>query len=310
MPDIIVTEFMDAAPLADLEARYTVHRDDVLWEKPDTLAGLLGEAKAVIVRNKTQVTDALLAQAPHLKVVGRLGVGLDNIDLEACEQRGITVYPATGANADAVAEYVITSALVLMRGVFNHTDIMLSGGWPRGELNDGSEVAGTTFGLIGYGNIGQAAAQRAAALDMMVMAHDPALPADDPAWGNVNQLSFVDVIANANVISLHVPLNDLTRHLISADVIANMRPGTILINTARGGVVDELAVAAALHSGHLGGAALDVFEQEPPDAANLLPFQGLRNVILTPHIAGLSAQANARVSRLTVENVLRGLEAA
>lgn len=310
MHDIVVTEFMDAEPLADLKAHYSIHRDDTLWEKPEELGGLLGSAKAIIVRNKTQVTDTLLDSAPELKVVGRLGVGLDNIDLPSCQRRGVEVCPATGANADAVAEYVVTSALVLLRGAYRHTNTMLAGHWPRPELSDGREISGTTFGLIGFGNIGQMTARRAAALGMTVVAHDPALPAEDPAWSGVERLDFSDVVARSDVVSLHVPLVPDTRHLMSADVIATMRPEAVLINTARGGVVDETALTDALRRGHLHGAALDVFEQEPPDAECLARFKGLNNVILTPHIAGLSADANVRVSRLTVDNVLKVLTSA
>lgn len=309
MPDIVVSEFMDSAPLADLEQRYTVHRDDALWELPDALSALVADAQGLIVRNKTHVTAQLLDAAPQLKVVGRLGVGLDNIDLDACAKRDVLVSPATGANADAVAEYVITATLALRRGAFLRSKDMLAGTWPRAALSDGHEVAGGTIGLVGFGDIGQATSRRAAALGMSVMAHDPALPDDDPAWTDVQRASFDTVIAEADVISLHVPLTDGTRHLVSADVIRRMKANSVLINTARGGVVDEVALAAAMCDGHLAGAALDVFESEPPSIDQLAPFANVDNIILTPHIAGLSAQANARVSRLTVDNVLAALSA-
>ncbi|MGI9406658.1 MAG: hydroxyacid dehydrogenase [Hyphomicrobiaceae bacterium] len=307
MPDIIITEFMDDGPVSDLEKKFTVHRDDTLWEKPDELTALLADASGLIVRNKTQVTAAFLDAAPRLRVVGRLGVGLDNIDVAACEARNIAVCPATGANAAAVAEYVVTAALMLLRGAYSASMDLAAGRWPREALGNGRELGGCTFGIVGFGNIGQETARRAAVFGCTILAHDPVLAADDPAWERAERCSMTDLMAQADIISLHVPLTDRTRNMIGSAALAQMKPGAILINSARGGIVDETALAESIRAGHLGGAALDVFEREPPEPETIEKFAGLRNMILTPHIAGLSTNANARVSRLTVDNVLAAL---
>lgn len=313
MADIIITEFIDDAAVATIPDTWQLHRDDSLAEKPDELAQLLGTARALIIRNKTQITSSLLDAAPSLQVIGRLGVGLDNIDMDACQARGITVCPAFGANAASVAEYVIAALLQLRRPVFSRVQAMLEGGFPRQLLSQAGEIGSMTLGLLGYGTIAREVARRALAMDMRVIAFDPAI--EQAATGSeaaVELVSMEKLLAEADAISLHVPLTAETRDLISAKTIAMMRHGALLINTARGEVVDLQAVADALDSGQLGGVALDVFKREPADAALLAPLAGLdasvkQNLLLTPHIAGLTGEANWRVSMMTVENVLRVL---
>ncbi|RME64237.1 MAG: 3-phosphoglycerate dehydrogenase, partial [Alphaproteobacteria bacterium] len=260
----------------------------------------------LLVRNRTQVRGALLDAAPRLKVVGRLGVGLDNIDMDACKARGIRVCPATGANDVSVAEYVVTAALVLLRGAWGASASVAAGAWPRMALV-GREIAGKCLGLVGYGAIARETAQRAAALGMTVVASDPYLAADDARWGGTRRLALADLLKDADVVSLHVPLTGETRHLIDATAIAGMKKGAILINAARGGVVDEEALASALKTGQLGGAALDVFETEPLTAQAGAKFAGLDNILLTPHIAGVTVESNVRVSQVTADNVLKAL---
>jgi (S)-sulfolactate dehydrogenase len=249
------------------------------------------------------VDEALLAKAPQLKAVGRLGVGLDNIDLAACEKRGIAVFPATGANDVPVVEYVIGAMLILLRGVYDATDEVLAGTWPRPKLIGGREAFAKRMGLIGFGGIGRKTGAVAAALGMDVCAFDPHSAVDDQPWGKVTALALDALLAQSDVVSLHVPLTPETRNLIDGAVIARMKPGAILINAARGGVLDEAAVVAALKSGLIGGAALDVFAQEPLTQERAQVFAGCPNLILTPHIADLTAEANVRVSRLVAEKV-------
>ncbi len=308
MPDVIVTEFLDPKPLEDLKKSYSVHVDTGLWNKPEELGRLLGDAVAVIVRNRTQVTADLLKHAPKLKVVGRLGVGLDNIDMIACKARGITVCPAIGANAVSVAEYVVAMAMMLgrLRG-YQSTAELVDGKWPREAAAEGFEMAGKQLGIIGFGNIGQTVAGRARGLGMTIAAFDDYVPANSNAWRDAKRMTFDQVIATSDVVTLHCPLTPETRHLINAGRLAAMKKGALLINTARGGVVDEAAVAAALKSGQLGGAALDVFEKEPIDKASGAVFAGIPNVILTPHIAGVTRESNDRISTVTVANVLKAL---
>lgn len=308
MKRVVISEFMDEGPVERLKAECEVHWDKMLVDNREELLRAVAGAKALIIRNKTRVDVELLEAAPLLKVVGRLGVGLDNIDLEACAGRGVTVCPATGANAPSVVEYVLGSAMSLVRGAYASSHRIVSGEWPRSELSTGGELAGRTMGIIGFGGIGQRLAGSAAALGMAVIAYDPLLPTNDPAWQRAQRKTLDQVIATADVLSLHVPLNNATRHLIDAAALSRMKPGAVLVNTARGGIIDEVALAGALRSGALGGAAIDVFETEPATADNMRAFTGLSNVILTPHIAGLTAEANARVSELTVTNVLNALK--
>jgi (S)-sulfolactate dehydrogenase len=305
---IIICEFMDDAAVAGLSARHDVLYDKDLVDRRPELLTLLARADAVIVRNRTQVDGELLGAAPALKVVGRLGVGLDNIDVTACRARNVEVIPATGANALAVAEYVIGAAMFLLRGTYQATDAVGAGKWPRGPLSNGREIGGKTLGLIGFGGIGRLTGQLGRGMGMRVIAHDPQLPDTAPIWAAecTQATTMEQVLAQADVVSLHVPLTNATRGLVDSARLATMKKGAILINTARGGVVDEAAVAAALRAGALGGAALDVFTAEPLPAGS--PLAGCPNLLLTPHVAGVTAESNVRVSTLIADKVAQHLD--
>ncbi|HET9750611.1 MAG TPA: hydroxyacid dehydrogenase [Casimicrobiaceae bacterium] len=305
---IVISEFMDRAAVDALAARFTVQYDPDLVDSADALAENAAGADALIVRNRTQVRGALLERARRLRVVGRLGVGLDNIDVEACAARGIVVVPATGANAQAVAEYVIGTAMMLLRGAYTATHEVASGAWPRPALSNGRELAGKTLGLIGFGGIGRLTGRLARALGMAVVAHDPEVPRDSPVWRDESTTprALDALVAEADVVSLHVPLTDQTRHLLDATALAKMKPDAILVNTSRGGVVDEHALAVALRTRRLGGAALDVFEHEPLPARSTLA--DCPNLLLTPHIAGVTRESNERVSSLIAQRVAAALE--
>ncbi len=308
MKRIVISEFMDERAVAQLQAAHDVLYAPKLVDDVPRLQAEAARADVLVVRNRTQVRGELLAAlAPRCKVVGRLGVGLDNIDVAGCEQRGMRVIPATGANALSVAEYVVTSALVLLRGAYLSTAAVASGAWPRPALSEGREVAGKTLGLVGFGSIGQLTSTLARALGMQVIAFDALMHADHPAFGElgVRCTSLDEVTTSADVISLHVPLVDGTRGLFNAARLAAMKRGAVLINTARGGIVDEVALAAALKSGHLGGAAIDVFATEPLVAS--AHFADCPKLLLTPHIAGVTAEANDRVSSLIAQKVLEAL---
>jgi (S)-sulfolactate dehydrogenase len=306
MADIVITEFMDEAAIRAHLAGFDVLYDPKLVDQPERLTAALADARALIVRNRTQVRGALLAAAPKLTVVGRLGVGLDNIDVEACQARGIDVYPATGANDLSVAEYVITAALMLLRGAWLATASVAAGEWPRQRLM-GRELSGQQLGLIGYGAIARETATRARALGMTIAAYDPYLPAEHAAWGHTRNLPLAELLATSDVVSLHVPLTPQTQNLIDAAALSGMKSDAILINAARGGVVDELALVEALRAGKLGGAALDVFEREPVDATYGQRFVGVPNLLLTPHIAGVTVESNVRVSEVTARRVAERL---
>ena len=307
---IVISEFMDEPAVARLRETHDVTYDPRLVDDAARLRREAVTADALIVRNRTQVRGELLDALARCRVVGRLGVGLDNIDVAGCEARDITVIPATGANAASVAEYVIAVAMVLLRGAYGSTPAVAAGTWPRVALGQGREVGGKTIGLVGFGSIGQLTARHARALGMQVLASDPLLPPDDAAFrdGAARQVELDTLVAEADVVSLHVPLLDATRGLFDAARIGRMKPGAVLVNTSRGGLVDETALAAALRSGALGGAALDVFEVEPLPATPA--YADCPNLILTPHVAGVTAEANERVSALIAERVLDALASA
>lgn len=310
MPDIVISEFMDEAAVESLKQGFSVLYDPGLVDRPEDLQKALGDARALIVRNRTRVTAPLLTAAPRLEAIGRLGVGLDNIDMAACRARDVKVFPATGANDQSVTEYVVAAALMLLRGAYHAGAAMLAGAWPREALM-GREVAGKTLGLVGYGGIARQVAARARALGMKVAACDPFVAASDSAWqGIARHATLESLLPVCDLLSLHVPLTDGTRNLIDAKALAALPRGAMLINTARGGVVDEAALAESLRAGHLGGAAIDVFAEEPLSGAAAARFAGLSNVILTPHIAGVTAEANVRVSALIAEKLRGALQAA
>jgi (S)-sulfolactate dehydrogenase len=305
---IIITEFMDERAVEQLANKHDVVYDPKLVDKPAELMEAAATCDAIIVRNRTQVRGDLLAALKQCKVVGRLGVGLDNIDVPGCEAKGMKVIPATGANALSVAEYVIGSTMLLLRGAYAATDDMVSGRWPRNALSNGRETAGKTLGIIGFGSIGQTTARLARGLGMHVIAFDPVMPAASPVFAEmgVKAASLDQVISQADVVTLHVPLVDGTRGLFNAERIASMKPGAILINTSRGHIVDVEAVADSLKSGHLGGAALDVFDEEPMKASPV--FEGCPGLLLTPHISGVTYEANERVSFLIADKVLEAFQ--
>ena len=304
---IVVCEFMDGTAVEALRQRFEVDYRPKLVDDPAALEAALQWADGWIVRNRTQVRGRLLEAATDVKVIGRLGVGLDNIDLAACEARGITVIPASGANAESVAEYVITAALMLLRGAYASTRAVEAGTWPRQTLSQGREAAGKVLGIIGLGSIGRLTAAKARAMGMRVIAHDRQLPATDNAWNTLGSAprSLDELLRESDVVSLHIPLTPETRGLLGRDRLSTMKRDAVVINTARGGIIDEAALAAMLREGRLGGAALDVFTDEPLAAGS--PLVGAPRLLLTPHIAGVTVEANERVSALIAERVAEAL---
>jgi (S)-sulfolactate dehydrogenase len=299
---ILITEFMDEAAVETLRGTFEVNYQPSLAETQDKIPAMMGDVMALIVRNNTRVTAQILDAAPRLTCVGRLGVGMDNIDLDGCKSHNVTVYPATGANNLSVAEYVITSAMVLLRNAYFSKDKMVNGDWPRSQCA-GREISGKMLGLIGFGAIAQHTAQIARAMGMKIAAYDPFLSEEDEAWQQVTRLDLEELLSVGDVLSLHIPLTEQTRHLIDSERLALMKADAILINAARGGVVDEIALGEALSTGKLGGAAIDVFESEPLTANAAERFGALNNVLLTPHIGGVTVESNQRVSALIADKV-------
>lgn len=306
MARVVVSEWIDDAALARLRDQHDVIAAVDLYADRSALFDALRSAEGLIVRNLTRVDVELLEAAPALRVIGRVGVGLDRIDVAAALARDVVVSWAPGTNATSVAEYVIGAVIALARRFGPATAHVAAAGWDR-QAFMGREVAGATMGLAGLGDIGARVARRARALGMRLVAYDPALHASAPAVQEheVELVTFEELLGRADVLSLHVPLLPTTRDLLDTPALARMRPGALLINTARGELVDELALAHALRSGHLAGAALDVRRHEPPPAPD--PLAGCPNLILTPHVAGVTAEANARASTHAVDEVLRVL---
>ncbi|MEP9348139.1 NAD(P)-dependent oxidoreductase [Xanthobacter sp. KR7-225] len=308
MPAVVITEFMDREGVDLIAARFDTVYDPDLVDRPQALDALLADCRGLIVRNRTQVRPPLLAKAPHLKTVGRLGVGLDNIDLGACAGAGISVLPATGTNDETVAEFVMGALLSLTRGgAFQATADVAAGTWPRTRFK-ARDAKGLRLGLIGFGAIARQVARRARAFGIAVAAYDPFVSEGDPAWALADRrcADVGTLLDGADILSIHVPLTDATRHLVDAAALARLPAGAVLINTARGGIVDEHAMVAALKSGALGGAMLDVMEAEPVAAGSHLA--GVPNLLLSPHIAGITKDAVLRASLLVADNVARVLE--
>ena len=299
---ILVTEFMDEDAVNLLKKKYDVYYDISLAEDSNSLVKLINKMKALIVRNKTLVTRELIENAPNLTCVGRLGVGLDNIDLNACEEQNITVYPALGANSHSVAEYVICASMLLLRKAYFKKNEMIAGNWPRQE-SSGSEVYGKTLGLIGFGDIAQKTRDLALGLGIKTVAYDPYLDKDSNVWKETKNLPLDNLLSISDIISLHIPLSKETKNLIDEKKLRLIKNSSVIINTSRGGIIDENSLAKLLKENKIGGAALDVFNKEPINKENAKKFEGLDNLILTPHIGGVTKESNERVSKMIAKKI-------
>ncbi len=303
MANILITEFMDPGQVERLSLEHNVSYEPELYLDSKALLDKSVNVHALIVRNKTNVDKELLDTVKDLKVIGRLGVGLDNIDISYCKEKKLPVVVAEGANAKSVSEYVMMGLLTLFRGTMSSTESILKGKWDRSE-HVGSEISGKTLGIIGIGTIGRIVAENAGTMGMNLIGNDIEISDDDKIWGdlNIECCSFEDLIQWSDAITLHIPLNQETYNLFSEDVFKKMPKGSFIINTSRGGIVNESDLLKYLKNRHLGGAMLDVFENEPIKDSTL--FSGLKNLILTPHIAGLTVESNVRVSQSISDKIL------
>jgi D-3-phosphoglycerate dehydrogenase len=256
---------------------------------------------ALIVRSGIRVDAQLIRAGTRLVVIGRAGTGLDNIDLEAADAAGVAVVNAPAANTTAVAEHALALMLALARQITTAESSLRAGEWRRADFM-GVELAGKTLGIIGLGRIGLAVADRARAMDMQLLGADPYVAADAAAAHGVRLAPIAELLPRADFVSLHVPLADATRGLLGPAELAQMKPTAIVINTARGGIVDETALAAALAAGRLGGAGMDVFEDEPLPADS--PLRSAPNTVLTPHLGASTREAQTRAGVETAQRVL------
>jgi D-3-phosphoglycerate dehydrogenase / 2-oxoglutarate reductase len=267
------------------------------------LADVIGGYDAIIIRGRTRLTPAIFALATRLKVAGRAGVGVDNIDLGAAQSRGVIVVNAPTSTTVAVAELTLALMLSLARSIPKADSSMKSGAWLKKEFV-GIELSGKTLGILGAGRIGSEVALRAAALGMQVLGHDPLLNETQISERGMEPVSLAALYASSDIISLHVPLTPETRKIIDGQALGSMKRGVRLICTARGGVIDEVALTAALDSGQVAGAALDVFAVEPPGLTALVAHP---NVIATPHIGAQTQGAQERTARDISQEVLAAL---
>jgi D-3-phosphoglycerate dehydrogenase len=303
--DILISEDLRHPAFDRLAGKFSTVLDGGLWRDRARLQSQIGEARALVVRNQTQVTAELLAAVPKLIGIGRVGVGLDNINLEAASKLGIVVVAPLNANAVSVAELALGLMLALARKIPAADQSTKAGGWDRQGCT-GIELEGKTLGICGFGRIGRLVADRARAFGMRLMAFDPLLKADSAALSAAG-VTFCerleDLLAEADFITLHLPLSSTTRHLFDARMFAAMKPGGYFINTSRGGVADESALLASLQRGGLAGAGLDVREVEPPAARSA--FETLPNVILTPHVGAFTVEAQNRTFEAVADDLER-----
>ena len=287
---IVIPDPLPPAAVSLLEAEgWTVDTRD--GRTPAELRADLSDADALIVRSATTVTAELIAAAPALRVVARAGTGVDNVDIAAASERGIVVLNAPGANSVSVAEHVFALMLASARSVALADAQMKGGRWCKKSLR-GAELRGKTLGVVGLGRIGREVVRRALAFDMAVVAHDPFIAVQMADDLGIELVALDTLLERADFITLHLPSTEATRGLLDAERLSRCRPGVRIINTARGDLLDEAALAAAIEAGRVAGAALDVFRQEPPPDTALT---GLPQVVATPHIAGATAEAQQLV---------------
>jgi D-3-phosphoglycerate dehydrogenase / 2-oxoglutarate reductase len=301
--DILISEDLSSPAIDRLEQKYTVIREPLLWQEQTRLVEELSRARSLMVRNQTRVTAELLASAPQLIGIGRVGVGLDNIDVVAATNLGIVVVAPLNANAVSVAELALGLLIALARKIPQGDRTTKAGGWDR-KACTGIELDSKTLGVCGFGRIGRVVASRARAFGLRVLAFDPFVAPGTPGLlesGVTLCTGIEQLLAESDFVSVHSPLTPETRHLFNTRTFHSMKRGAFFINTSRGGVVDEAALLAALQSGQLGAAALDVREVEPPTVRSAL--ESMENVILTPHIGAFTIEAQRRTFEAVADDL-------
>lgn len=298
---ILITDGLDSNGIEILKKSAEV------IEKPgitaEDLLKEVGEYDALIVRGRTKVIPAVIEAGAKLKVVGRAGVGVDNIDLAAAKSKGVTVVNSPLATTTAVAELAMALMLSAVREIARADSSMKAGKWLKKEF-EGAELCGKTLGVIGFGRIGAAVAKRAAAFDVEILAYDPLVPADEIAKRGGKPVSLDELLAKADLITMHMPLNADSKSMLNADAFAKMKKGVYIICAARGGVIDEAALFDALNSGKVAGAALDVFVAEPPGLTDLVAHP---KVTATPHMGAQTVEAQSRAANDIAEEILAAL---
>ena len=290
---ILISEDVWGTPFQKLEGSFPITRNDDLWSNPEELKASLKDVTALVVRNRTKVTAEIIAAAPKLKVIARAGVGLDNIDIKAADAAGVVVVAGLGANAVSVGELTLGLALALLRNVPGHDVATRDGGWVR---TPGRELSGLTWGLLGCGATGLATAKLLQGFGCSVIGYDPYAK----NLSNIKLTTFEEVLKRSDVVSIHMPSTAETNGSINATSLALMKPDAIIVNVGRGEVINEADLMAALKAKTIAGAALDVRTQEPPVKGEM---ESIPNLILTPHVAGITKESQLRINQILTSNI-------
>ena len=299
---ILITEFINQNSLENLYKNFDVRYDEELCEKEKEIKKIIKDYDGLIVRNKTQVNSKILKNASKLKFIGRLGVGLDNIDTEYCKSKDIYVQPATGMNADSVAEYVVSSSMSLIKKIPMFHNGTIEGEWPRTTIKS-KEIKQKILGIIGFGIIGKKVAEYSSKNGLKILAYDPYVKEinDKEIHGKLSSLE--KVYEKSDIISIHLPLTNETKNILNKSSFSQMKNKPIIINTSRGGIINETDLIEAYHKNIISGFALDVFENEPIESKFYHKIKPGMNCILTPHISGVTTESNIRVSDFIVKKI-------
>ena len=300
---ILITEFMETKSVELLKKNFDVTFDQELSKNHDKLKLLINNFDVLIVRNKTQVNKEILENASRLKFIGRLGVGLDNIDTEYCKKNNIYVQPATGMNADSVAEFVIHASLSLLKNIPLMHQETLSGNWPRTSILS-RELKGKKLGLLGFGLIAKKVSKLAKIFNSDIVAYDPFVDSSIGNEFNTKLVSKRELFESSDIISIHLPLSDSTKNLLNYNAFKQMLKKPVIINSSRGSIINEKDLLRAYDEKLISGFALDVYEVEPVQKEFLNSLKKSTNCILTPHIAGVTEESNTRVSEFIANAIL------
>ena len=304
MKKILITEFMDQSALDDLKSIFEVTFDPNLWRDKISILKFSKDTDGIIIRNKTKLSKEILSEFSKLKFIGRLGVGLDNIDMDYCSEKKIKVQPASGLNADSVAEYVIQAALSLLKKIPLLHQETVKGSWPRNSFTL-NEIQGKTFGFIGFGEIAKKVFKRLEPFGVHCVAYDPYIDKNILAGFKIELIDFEKLLQLSNLISVHLPLTNETKELINKDTFKKMTKSPIIINTSRGSIINEYDLLEAYRENLITGFALDVYEKEPVEKKFYEQISNDMNCILTPHIAGVTEESNFRVSKFIAESTIK-----
>jgi len=304
MKKILITEFIDQSALDDLKSIFEVNFDPNLWRDKISILKFSKNTEGIIIRNKTTLSKEILSEFSKLKFIGRLGVGLDNIDMDYCSEKKIKVQPASGLNADSVAEYVIGVSLSLLKKIPLLHQETVRGSWPRNSFTL-NEIKGKTFGFIGFGEIAKKVFKRLEPFKVHCVAYDPYIDINNLSEFKIELIDFKKLLQLSNIISIHLPLTNETKELINKDAFKKMSKSPIIINTSRGSIINEYDMLEAYSKNLIAGFALDVFDQEPVEKKFYDQITNDMNCILTPHIAGVTEESNFRVSNFIAESTIK-----